>query len=1207
MNFRWPAFMLALACNLMTGCVGVFLMYADVHVGVAAGSVGLIALVTSVMMCGAVWVYVEKPIMEMIDALQIVCDVEGDPVPLKASSIDVMKELQSEVLSVASQRLEPGGGKRKRHKSHINKSSLQISLPDSSSSSIPEAVFTPILVAPPEGKVTFVFTDIESSSVLWRKYPDDMKVAMKQHNLTIRQAYSRHNGYEVKTIGDAFMVVFDQATDAVRFCCDSQIDLLNCPWPERLLKDSMCNATIKGGQLIYRGMRVRMGVHTGDVQMEIDPVTNRADYFGHTVNTAARIESAGQGGCIVCSTAVTENINPARLECSIVDLGSLELKGVGKVTLHGIVPSAISERGASLAYKKTPLQSSLHPSNDTGTTADKAKLAKNAIKDTFNDRHLTDSYIKAVVAAINSTDELQAIPCTLIQVRVGPNIERLDRYMELINTLTKKTFGIILSGPLSTISIVWICNQHPIQAITFATQLYTETTLRPEYKMHVGMASGIIKFGFTFAGDRMYATCVGSPVDLSGALAEASEQLDTACLVPATIVAHTPSLTRYVRPVDRWYASSAKDAYIEVNELHLAGITNTEKWDLLYGVNDFESWCDPEWAAAFDDAKNGDLRMMRTLSERHTEDTICKRIVECEGGQICRMTFLPGQQIIPSENDGRSKVNLEEAWKRTAAASRSNAAALVFMEGWAYDVSAFMHSHPGGRGAIRPWIGKDITDVFRGQAPISPTESETHDHSQYACEILRTLRVFKTHNLATNESNLMIIRASWKQLKSVGLQELGFLLFKNMFEMHPEYLQLFPWGSETRVYESQGMLDHGLQVMTAVDKAVTDLANSHEVAHILHELGKTHLRFGVKKPMFDVMASAFDATLRMALEEKYTPQVRYAWVSTINHIMLMAKDGIADMKDDSDNAIVTGEYRNVTYMRREARTHTATMFTFHIHGASQQYFAPGCHVSLRFNGKLSRTYNVMSVLNDEISILVKLVPGKKSSKELQMLNKDSIVEMRGPLLGEHQYTKGQDLVLIGGGMGCNPLLSLAKAALRDSGKVWFVYCANTYGDVAAKPELEELKAIAESHTGASFKLLFVFTRGKTAPEGLTCVHVPMLAREHLKPFIPKPSAENHCVICGTPAFNTNIRRLVLDLKFTFTICGELSESAQGRKKSWQSSFCESTKSTRCDTEETPLPGIVETAPTEENIAKEGSGSLRVVAPEEPAVVFPDNE
>ena len=47
---------------------------------------------------------------------------------------------------------------------------------------------------------------IQGSSSLWDQYPAEMSVALDTHNEVIREELVRFGGYEVKTIGDSFMV-----------------------------------------------------------------------------------------------------------------------------------------------------------------------------------------------------------------------------------------------------------------------------------------------------------------------------------------------------------------------------------------------------------------------------------------------------------------------------------------------------------------------------------------------------------------------------------------------------------------------------------------------------------------------------------------------------------------------------------------------------------------------------------------------------------------------------------------------------------------------------------------------------------------------------------------------------------------------------------------------------------------------------------------
>eukprot|EP00756_Hemistasia_phaeocysticola_P032107 Hpha_TRINITY_DN16393_c3_g3::TRINITY_DN16393_c3_g3_i4::g.60152::m.60152 len=62
--------------------------------------------------------------------------------------------------------------------------------------------------------VGLVFTDIQSSTMLWGSFPKDMHQALQIHNRLLRQTAEAYNGYEVKVIGDALMLAFANAQDA---------------------------------------------------------------------------------------------------------------------------------------------------------------------------------------------------------------------------------------------------------------------------------------------------------------------------------------------------------------------------------------------------------------------------------------------------------------------------------------------------------------------------------------------------------------------------------------------------------------------------------------------------------------------------------------------------------------------------------------------------------------------------------------------------------------------------------------------------------------------------------------------------------------------------------------------------------------------------------------------------------------------------------
>ncbi|WP_233261325.1 adenylate/guanylate cyclase domain-containing protein [Vitiosangium sp. GDMCC 1.1324] len=203
--------------------------------------------------------------------------------------------------------------------------------------------------AAPSGTVALVFTDVQGSTRLWERCSAEMRRALELHDEVLRSLLEAHGGYEVKTQGDAFMVAFTSAVEAVRWCLAVQQALLIAPWPEGLLVEpEAAEERSVGGGLVYRGLRVRMGVHLGEPECRFDERTGQVDYFGRVVNVAARVASAGHGGQVLVSGPTW-----ARVEGEVASLGQPVVRAMGEYHLKGIeeaitlvevLPASLAER-----------------------------------------------------------------------------------------------------------------------------------------------------------------------------------------------------------------------------------------------------------------------------------------------------------------------------------------------------------------------------------------------------------------------------------------------------------------------------------------------------------------------------------------------------------------------------------------------------------------------------------------------------------------------------------------------------------------------------------------------------------------------------------------------------------------------------------------------------------------------------------------------
>jgi predicted ATPase/class 3 adenylate cyclase len=161
----------------------------------------------------------------------------------------------------------------------------------------------------PSGTVTFLFTDIEGSTKLAQQYPDTMSALLARHNEILNQAIEAHNGFVFRVIGDSFSAAFHDANDALHAALEAQSSLHSETWSPTSIK-------------------VRMGVHTGAAQLEIENKENM--YSGYaTLALTQRIMSAGHGGQILLSQS-TYALTRDRLpdQARLVDMGERHLKDI---------------------------------------------------------------------------------------------------------------------------------------------------------------------------------------------------------------------------------------------------------------------------------------------------------------------------------------------------------------------------------------------------------------------------------------------------------------------------------------------------------------------------------------------------------------------------------------------------------------------------------------------------------------------------------------------------------------------------------------------------------------------------------------------------------------------------------------------------------------------------------------------------------------
>ena len=443
-------------------------------------------------------------------------------------------------------------------------------------------------------EVAVVFTDIKSSSFCWEAAPEAMARALRSHNAAITQCIDKYSGYEVKTIGDSFMVAFSSIVDACSFGLSVHVKLLETSWPPELLAIPICMPDSSGE---WGGLRVRIGVAWGEAVVEPQRTSDKFDYFGPIVNQAARIENA----CVPGSVSISESAYDELLKLSTEDGGvsellsanciqmpAVELRGIGKRRLWTLVPSCLPVRCLTVEYEITGV----------------AMAADNC---SFSSINSVSTYISTTMSlSRRNTEERLSRPIIGVAHVSIPSSEgevtfEMNQGLQRVITSLERTSGIVISVVGSSVVAGWNVTGRQDNHIECCFRFVHYISRYGTSQFTIGVSNGRVCYGRVGAVGQRFVTAIGPCVPLSGSLCSAAKELGTFCLYASTdeylSSATCQRFSSALRPVDEWsFLHSDGSLSVLVYQVRPRALVSEVPVGLQEGDNTWE-WSDDYWVA----------------------------------------------------------------------------------------------------------------------------------------------------------------------------------------------------------------------------------------------------------------------------------------------------------------------------------------------------------------------------------------------------------------------------------------------------------------------------------------------------------------------------------------------------------------------------------------------------------------------------------
>jgi adenylate cyclase len=229
-----------------------------------------------------------------------------------------------------------------------------------------------------------MFTDIVGYTALTQRDESRSMRLLQTHNGILRPVFQKFRGREVKTIGDAFLLEFSSALDAL-ICAVS-------------IQEALSNYN-RSGVPDSEQMKLRIGIHLGDV------IYRDGDVFGDAVNIASRIQPLADPGGICVSEQVYDQVRN-KTSYEWVENQQVTLKNVSyPVDVYYVV----------LPWEPRPKPAAPHGASDAIPIKRRLAILPMAnLTQNPQDEYIADGMTEELITALSSVRDMRVIARTSV-------------------------------------------------------------------------------------------------------------------------------------------------------------------------------------------------------------------------------------------------------------------------------------------------------------------------------------------------------------------------------------------------------------------------------------------------------------------------------------------------------------------------------------------------------------------------------------------------------------------------------------------------------------------------------------------------------------------------------------------------------------------------------------------------------------------------